>query len=497
MSWPEMAGAYRQAEIQDILPEDYEAYEALSPEEKTIMDDRLKLVTSEQEYTHLVQGRTSPEHYTASRIAVIANAVKAASNDECDLASMFSQPSDPVPQPLDPRLREGFATQFQSQAQFTAYVEAYFKSTTIQILPPVFEISKDGLEMTDLCVPSVCMILLKGLHYIYLSGQAKERELMQEAIGRYGQISGVTLASALEKVTEVMELEVKEIWRQSPLQPQFEDIKNYFKINVNLDNMNGIDENGDAVNGFSNLNACIMDNMKTVLEKLAAIVKNIKLSMAVDGEALATASQRAIFQSGFNPPTMSMYHFAIMCRVCGQKPDEDICGDVLDPCISLPTLTLILLEKVVDVYTPLLVQDINAMKKLYKKRASALKNRQAMKELRLEQQAAEKVAKEEKEAAVSAAKWEKEQAVKVALEQEQAELAAENIRKGQQGAADRIRDLAAPPPIPDTPDAIDLRKQQSADKKAAEKEKKTRKYEEKMAAGPNKKPKIKSRPRDT
>ena len=467
------------------------------------MDDRLKLVTSEQEYTHLVYGRTSPEHYSASRIAVIANAVKAASNDECDLASMFSQPSDPVPQPLDPRLCEGFATQFQSQAQFTAYVEAYFKSTTIQILPPVFEISKDGLEMTDLCVPSVCMILLKGLHYIYLSGQAKERELMQEAVGSNNQISGVTLASALEKVTEVMELEVKEIWRQSPLQPQFEDIKNYFKIDVNLDNMNGIDENGDAVNGFSNLNACIMDNMKTVLEKLAAIVKKIKLSMAVDGEALATASQRALFQSersysnsyAFNPPTMSMYYFAVMCRVCGQKPDEDICGEMeVGSWGDDESITLVLLDKVVDVYTPLLVQDIKAMMKLYKKRASALKNRQAMKELRSEKQAAEKVAKEEKEAAVSAAKWEKEQAVKVALEQEQAELAAENIRKGQQGTADRIRDLSAPPPTPDTQDAIDLRKQQSADKKAAESEKKTRKHEEMKAAGSNKKQKIKSRP---
>ena len=106
----------------------------------------------------------------------------------------------------------------------------------------------------------------------------------------------------------------------------------------------------------------------------------------------------------------------------------------------------------------------------------------------------EKAAKEEKEAALSAAEWEKAQAVKVALEQEQAALAEQNVRKGQQGTADRIRDDSAPPPTPDTKDAIALRKQQSADKKAADSEKKTRKHEEMKAAGSNKKQKIKSRP---
>ena len=43
----------------------------------------------------------------------------------------------------------------------------------------------------------------------------------------------------------------------------------------------------------------------------------------------------------------------------------------------------------------------------------------------------EKAAKEEKEAALSAAEWEKAQSMKVALEQEQAALAEQNVRKSQ------------------------------------------------------------------
>jgi hypothetical protein len=87
-----------------------------------------------------------------------------------------------------------------------------------------------------------------------------------------------------------------------------------------------------------------------VLEKLAVIVKNIKLSMFVDGGALATVEQRAIFNH-----TMSLYQYAICVRVCAQNLDESICGDMPKPDDEEfeERVTLKLLVRIVDVYTPL------------------------------------------------------------------------------------------------------------------------------------------------
>ena len=103
-----------------------------------------------------------------------------------------------------------------------------------------------------------------------------------------------------------------------------------------------------------------------VLEKLAVIVKNIKLSMAVDCGALATVEQRDIF-GGY---TMGLDQYAICARVCAQCPDEDICGDMPTPYDQeSESLTMKLLVSVIDVYTPLLVQDIKTTMKSNKKAA--------------------------------------------------------------------------------------------------------------------------------
>ena len=122
------------------------------------------------------------------------------------------------------------------------------------------------------------MILLKALQTKYLKGQAKEQELNPS--------TGVTFAGSLELVMKVLELEAQN--PESEIQPLFKEIYNHFLIDVDLDNMNGIDENGDAVNGFSNMNGCFLHNIKSVLEKLSVIVKNIQHSMFVGGEHLAT-----------------------------------------------------------------------------------------------------------------------------------------------------------------------------------------------------------------
>jgi hypothetical protein len=60
---------------------------------------------------------------------------------------------------------------------------------------------------------------------------------------------------------------------------------------------------------------------------------------------------------------MSLSQYAICVRVCAQTPDESIGGDmpINDDGEEEERVTLKLLVKIINVYTPLLVQDIKAM----------------------------------------------------------------------------------------------------------------------------------------
>jgi hypothetical protein len=167
--------------------------------------------------------------------------------------------------------------------------------------------------------------------------------------------TGVTFAASLGFMMKVLELEIQN-YSQSELQPIFKEIKSYFNIDVNFE-LQQTPASYARPRDYDGLNGCILSNIMAVLEKLAVIVKNIKLSMYVDGGALATVEQRAIFNH-----TMSLHQYAICVRVCAQNPDEDICGDMPKPDDEEfeERLTMKLLVNVIDVYTPLLVQDIKA-----------------------------------------------------------------------------------------------------------------------------------------
>ena len=308
-------------------------------------------------------------------------------------------------------LRGNFATAFRDNAQFYNFVQEFFKRSTAPYdasfmpnVPKVFDISEDGSCITDVRATDITVILLKALECVNMKREAKEEELNPG--------TGVTFAGTLGLLMEVLELEIGKIWRQSELQPEFNEIKSYFNIDVNFELQRDPQNETPAVDRrdaarllCAGLNGCIMRNIKKVLEKLSVLVKHIKLSMFVGQGSRAIVEQRAIFNN-----TMSLYQFAICFRVCGQIPDVSICGDM--PINDLgeddESISLALLALLSNVYTPTM--------KSNKKAAEAQKNRQLMRERRAEKKVVEKAAKEKKEAVLSAAEWEKAQAVKVALE---------------------------------------------------------------------------------
>ena len=129
---------------------------------------------------------------------------------------------------------------------------------------------------------------------------------------------------------------------------------------------------------------------------------------------------------------MSLSQFAICVRVCAQIPDKDIVGDMPRPKMADP-LTMELRVSVIDVYTPVLIQDMKATMKSNKKAAEDQKNRQVMRERRMQKVAAEKVAKEEMKAAVRAEVEAEEKRVAAEKKAEWEAVAAEQWRRSREG----------------------------------------------------------------
>jgi hypothetical protein len=186
---------------------------------------------------------------------------------------------------------------------------------------------------------------------------------------------------------------------------------------------------------------------------------------------------RAIF-GGY---TMSLDRYAICARVCGQCPDEDICGDMpplggpkADPFNKSESLTLKLLGSVIEVYTPLLIQDMKAEMQSNKKAAEDQTNRQVMRERRMQKVAAEKVAKEEMKAAVRAEVEAEEKRVAAEKKAEWEAVAAEQWRRSREGTDRDARARLAAPPTTDTAEVVAQRARASAQKKADRKAEKTR-----------------------
>jgi hypothetical protein len=318
--------------MKDILSENYEQYQALSLEEKANVDDQLKLIMTPEEYTLFVD-----ESRGAAGSAWAARALRAAA---------VRSPIAGGP--------EIFAAACKDRAQLHCYIEGFFKRNAaafdvsfVPIVPKAFDVSPDGSCITDVRATDITMIKLTALQCVYMKGQDKEQEANPG--------TGVTFAASLGFMMKVLELEIQN-YSQSELQPIFKEIKSYFNIDVNFE-LQQAPASYAGSRDYDGLNGCILANIMAVLEKLAVIVKNIKLSMYVDGGALATVEQRAIFNH-----TMSLHQYAICVRVCAQNPDEDICGDMPKPDDEEfeERLTMKLLVNVIDVYTPLLVQDIKA-----------------------------------------------------------------------------------------------------------------------------------------
>jgi hypothetical protein len=144
-------------------------------------------------------------------------------------------------------------------------------------VPKAFDVSEDGSCITDVRATDITMIILGTLQCVYMKGQDKEQEAYP---GR------PTFALSLELVQKVLELEIQN-YSQSEMKPMFEEIKSYFNIDVNFE-LQQTPASYARPRDYDGLNGCILSNIMAVLEKLAVIVKNIKLSMLVDGEALAT-----------------------------------------------------------------------------------------------------------------------------------------------------------------------------------------------------------------
>ena len=166
------------------------------------------------------------------------------------------------------------------------------------------------------------------------------------------------------------------------------------------------------------------------------IVKNIYLSRAVDRGAVPTDKQRIMeeYRAIFGRMTMSVERYAMCARVCGQCPDEDICGPMSMPYDQeSESLTLKLLGNVIEVYTVLLIQDMKAEMKSNIKAAEIQTNRQIMREQRMQKVAAEKVAKEETEAVVRAEAEAEEKRVAAQKKAAREAEAAEQQRRSREG----------------------------------------------------------------
>jgi hypothetical protein len=234
------------------------------------------------------------------------------------------------------------------------------------------------------------------------------------------------------------------------------------------------------------------------------IVKNIYLSRAVDRGAVPTDKQRIMeeYRAIFGRMTMSVERYAMCARVCGQCPDEDICGPMSVPYDQESESLTLKLGQVIEVYTVLLIQDMKAEMKSNIKAAEIQTNRQIMREQRMQKVAAEKVAKEETEAVVRAEAEAEEKRVAAQKKAAREAEAAEQQRRSREGARIRAerdaRELSSAPPTTDSAEAVAQRKQASAQKKDAEKAEKTRKWQEdKAEAGVRKKQKKKGNAGDT
>jgi hypothetical protein len=282
-------------------------------------------------------------------------------------------------------------------------IEEYFTRNAAArccVEPNVFDISEDGSCITDVRETDMITRILGALLYIYMKAQDEEQTLHP---GR------PTMAASLELVQKVLELNIQnsktpglKTYSPSEMEPIFEQIVNFIDVEVNL----ALAQNPASYarpQDYDSLNECLLENIVKVLDKVALIVKNIYLSRAVDRGAVPTDAQRIMeeYRAIFGRMTMSIERYAMCARVCGQCPDEDICGNMLTPYDQKKEdVTLKLLGCVIEVYTPQLIQDMKAEMKSNKKAAEVQTKRQVMREQRTQKVAAEKVAKEETEAAV-------------------------------------------------------------------------------------------------
>jgi hypothetical protein len=376
------------------------------------------------------------------------------------------------------------------------FIEEFFKRSKAArscVAPKVFDV--DCSCITDVREIDMIMDIFGALQCVYMKAQDEEQKLNP---GR------PTMAASLELIQKVLELNIQnsktfglKTYQPSEIEPIFEEIKSYFNIDVNWE----LQQNPASYAGpqdYYGLNGCLLSNIMAVLDKVAVIVKNIYLSRAVDRGAVPTDKQRIMeeYRAIFGRITMSLDQYALCARVCGQCPDEDICGDLNFFTIEngndqeSESLTFRLLGNVIEVYTPLLIQEMKAEMKSNKKAAEDKKNRQVMREQRMQKVAAEKVAKEEKEAVVRAEAEVEEKRVAAQKKAAREAEAAEQQRRSREGAERSARQLSAAPPKPDTPEAVAQRAAASAQRKEAEMAEKTRQWQaSKKESGPRKKQK--------
>ena len=355
------------------------------------------------------------------------------------------------------------------------------KAERSYVAPNVFDV--DCSCITDFRETDMIMEILKVVHCVYMKAQPEEQKLFP---GR------PTMAHSLELMMNVLELNIQnsktlglKTYEESEMQPIFKEIYNYFNIDINFE-LQTNPESFAAPQDYFGLNGCFLSNIMTVLEKLAMILKNIYLSRAA-GDPYSTQRRNDVptdkqriekeYRTIFGRIRMSLDQYALCARVCGQLPDEDICGDGPMPYDQKKeSLTFGILGNVIDVYTPLLVKDMKDEMKFNKKAAEVKKNRQIMREQRMQKDLAAEAAAAEASAAAAAEAEAEEKRVAAQKKAAREAAAAEQQRRSREGAQRKARELSAAPPTPDTTEAAKLRKQASAQRKEAETAEKTRKH---------------------
>jgi hypothetical protein len=260
----------RLTKIKDILGEPPikwgMKYLSLSLEEKANVDDQLKLIMTPEEYRIFVDESTSAGATWAAR------------------SLWTSMDGERSPIAVGPEI---FAAKCKERAQLHCFIEGLFKRNAAPYdvsfmpnVPKVFDISEDGSCITDVRETDMIMTILTALQSVFLKGQDKEQEANPGFC--------VTFAASLGLIMKVLELNIQnsktpklKTYSQSEMKPMFEEIKSYFNIDVNYE-LQQTPASYARPRDYDGLNGCILSNIMAVLEKLAVIVKNIKLSMAMD-----------------------------------------------------------------------------------------------------------------------------------------------------------------------------------------------------------------------